>query len=79
MDKGIEIYPNSNFCHGSLQMSQSKPIFGFIYKPEKNEDECKEFNQILLDNSLSSIMTIYLPHESKDVSPCAQKNLLKKP
>ena len=46
---------------------------------EKNEDECKEFNQILVENNLLSIMTIYLPHESKDVSPCAQKNYLKKP
>ena len=26
MDKGIEIYPNSNFCHGSLQMSPEFPV-----------------------------------------------------
>ena len=25
MDKGIEIYPNSNFCHGSLQMNRRNP------------------------------------------------------
>ena len=79
IDSLVKVQKKENVLSETISLNKSKPIFGFIYKPEKNEDECKEFNQILLDNSLSSIMTIYLPHESKDVSPCAQKNHLKKP
>ena len=79
IDTLVEVQKKENVLSETISLNKSKPIFGFIYKPEKNEDECKEFNQILVENNLSSIMTIYLPHESKDVSPCAQKNYLKKP
>ena len=37
MDKGIEIYPNSNFCHGSLQMSQEFPVIHEIQEDEMPE------------------------------------------
>lgn len=74
----VKVQKKDNVLSETISLNNSKPIFGFIYKPEKNEDECKEFNQILVENNLLSIMTIYLPHESKDVSPCAQKNYLKK-
>lgn len=79
IDSLVKVQKKDNVLSETISLNKSKPIFGFIYKPEKNEDECKEFNQILVENNLSSIMTIYLPHESKDVSPCAQKNYLKKP
>ena len=79
IDSLVKVQKKDNVLSETLSLNKSKPIFGFIYKPEKNEDECKEFNQILVENNLLSIMTIYLPHESKDVSPCAQKNYLKKP
>lgn len=79
IDSLVKVQKKDNVLSETISLNKSKPIFGFIYKPEKNEDECKEFNQILVENNLLSIMTIYLPHESKDVSPCAQKNYLKKP
>lgn len=79
IDSLVKVQKKDNVLSETISLNKSKPIFGFIYKPEKNEDECKEFYQILVENNLSSIMTIYLPHESKDVSPCAQKNYLKKP
>ena len=79
IDSLVKVQKKDNVLSETISLNKSKPIFGFIYKPEKNEDECKEFNQILVENNLSSIMTIYLPHESKGVSPCAQKNYLKKP
>ena len=79
IDSLVKVQKKDNVLSETISLNKSKPIFGFIYKPEKNEDECKEFNQILVENNLLSIMTIYLPHESKDVSPCAQKSYLKKP
>lgn len=78
IDSLVKVQKKDNVLSETISLNKSKPIFGFIYKPEKNEDECKEFYQILVENNLSSIMTIYLPHEGKDVSPCAQKNYLKK-
>lgn len=75
----VEVQKKDNVLSETVLLRKSKPVFGFVYKPEKTEDECEEFNQILVENNLSSIMTIFLPYESKDVSPCAQKNHLKKP
>ena len=64
-----------------VPLIESKPIFGFVYKPEFSENEHDEFNQLLINNDLSSIMTIYLPHSNYDKcnSPGAQTHLLKKP
>ena len=81
IDSLVKVQKKENVLSETISLNKSKPIFGFIYKPEKNEEECKEFNQILVDNSLSSIMTIYLPHCNYDNcnNPGAQTHLLKKP
>ena len=70
-----------NILSQNVSLSKSKPIFGFVYKPEFSENERDEFNQLLIKNDLSSIMTIYLPHCNYDKcnSPGAQTHLLKKP
>ena len=55
MDKGIEIYPNSNFCHGSLQMNRFL-ILKFRCKFKKqflcqtNFERSKIFQMLILLN-----------------------------
>lgn len=74
----VETQKKDNVLSQDVSLSKSKPIFGFVYKPEFSEDECNEFNRLLKETDLSLVTTIYLPHSNYD-NPCAQAHLLKKP
>lgn len=77
----VDVQKKDNVLSKDVWLKEAKPIFGFVYKPEFSEDERDEFNQKLIKNNLSSIMTIYLPHCNYDNcnNPGAQTHLLKKP
>lgn len=77
----VDVQKKDNVLSKDVWLKEAKPIFGFVYKPEFSEDERHEFNQKLIKNNLSSIMTIYLPHCNYDNcnNPGAQTHLLKKP
>lgn len=77
----VDVQKKDNVLSKDVWLKEAKPIFGFVYKPEFSEDESDEFNQKLIKNNLSSIMTIYLPHCNYDNcnNPGAQTHLLKKP
>lgn len=77
----VDVQKKDNVLSKGVWLKEAKPIFGFVYKPEFSEDERDEFNQKLIKNNLSSIMTIYLPHCNYDNcnNPGAQTHLLKKP
>lgn len=75
----VKAQKKDNVLSQNVSLNRSKPIFGFVYKPEFSEDECNEFNQLLQENHLSSIMTIYLPLESSYDSPSTETHILKKP
>ena len=81
IDYLVKVQKKDNVLSHDVSLIKSKPIFGFVYKPEFSENERDEFNQLLIKNDLSSIMTIYLPHCNYDKcnSPGAQTHLLKKP
>ena len=76
----VDVQKKDNVLSKDVWLKEAKPIFGFVYKPEFSEDERDEFNQKLIKNNLSSIMTIYLPHCNYDNcnNPGAQTHLLKK-
>lgn len=77
----VDVQKKDNVLSKDVMLKEAKPIFGFVYKPEFSEDESDEFNQLLIKNDLSSIMTIYLPHCNyvNCNNPGAQTHLLKKP
>ena len=77
----VDVQKKDNVLSKDVWLKEAKPIFGFVYKPEFSEDERDEFNQKLIKNNLSSIMTIYLPHCNYDNcnNPGTQTHLLKKP
>lgn len=77
----VDVQKKDNVLSKDVWLKEAKPIFGFVYKPEFSEVESDEFNQKLIKNNLSSIMTIYLPHCNYDNcnNPGAQTHLLKKP
>lgn len=77
----VDVQKKENVLSKDVWLKEAKPIFGFVYKPEFSEDERDEFNQLLINNNLASIMTIYLPHCNyvNCNNPGAQTHLLKKP
>ena len=63
-----------------VTLIETKPKFGFIFKPEKSNDEYNTFRNVLEKHpDLSAIMTIFLPLEENYDCPNATTHLLKKP
>ena len=82
----IDIYflVNAQKKDGTLSdkvtLIETKPKFGFIFKPEKSNDEYNAFRNVLGKHpDLSAIMTIFLPLEENYDYPNATTHLLKKP
>ncbi len=82
----IDIYflVNAQKKDGTLSdkvtLIETKPKFGFIFKPEKSNDEYNAFRNVLEKHpDLSAIMTIFLPLEENYDYPNATTHLLKKP
>lgn len=80
IDYLVEAQKKDNVLSHDVSLIKSKPIFGFVYKPEFSENECNDFNQLLKEKDLSSIMTIYLTHSDyAKENPSTKAHVLKKP
>ncbi len=47
----------------SIKVKESKPVFAFVYKPERESDECIQFKNKMQKEKLDGIPVFYLPVE----------------
>ena len=47
----------------SIKIKESKPVFAFVYKPERISDECIQFKNKMQKDKLDGIPVFYLPVE----------------